>query len=418
MKVKHALPIILLLVIICIFVACDDEDIQINDLANVKFEDLTVTYTGEYFSINVTGAPENATITYTPAITSYKDTGRYPIEAYVETPNSKNTYKAYLTINPLVVEEPSIQNSSNAYSGLEQTFNITCNDAYASVSNNKATNVGEYNAICTLKDKRNYTWSDNTIDDKEIAFSITQATNTWKQGHTPYVEDSTYQEDYTISAEATFGNVVITYKNQYENQYSSTKPTEAGTYTAKFHVEETDNYSALDEELTFTIDKLLVALPTISQQTTFTYNGIDQSPISGDLTNIVVEGTKDATDAGNYQMLIYLANSNSLLWDNGQIYSISQSWVIKKATNTVSITLNGERTGNTYNLGDFEAPTAQSTFGTAVIKYYSDSNCDTEIQSIGNVVGTFYIKASVDGTNNYDAASTVVSVIIQEEVLE
>ncbi len=61
------------------------------------------------------------------------------------------------------------------YTGKEQT-GVDSSDYYT-VSGNTATNAGSYTATLSLKDNKNYKWSDGTAADKKIKWTISKAAN-------------------------------------------------------------------------------------------------------------------------------------------------------------------------------------------------------------------------------------------------
>ena len=78
------------------------------------------------------------------------------------------------TISPVKVDIPTGKNLT--YTGKEQTG--VASGADYTISANTGTNAGSYTAMAVLKDKNNYTWSDGTITDKKISWTIAPAENT------------------------------------------------------------------------------------------------------------------------------------------------------------------------------------------------------------------------------------------------
>ncbi|MBO5909891.1 MAG: hypothetical protein J6Q15_00120, partial [Clostridia bacterium] len=72
------------------------------------------------------------------------------------------------------VEVPTATTTSFVYNGSVQTLNIPANSLYT-ISGNTGTNVKEYTATISLKDKSNYAWPDGTTSDKTIDWEITKA---------------------------------------------------------------------------------------------------------------------------------------------------------------------------------------------------------------------------------------------------
>ncbi len=104
-------------------------------------------------------------------------------------------------------------------------------------------------------DSNNYKWSDSVGAAKTLKFNITQATNEWTT--TPSITDVTYGATINPQYAAKFGTVSVKYVGAGGTSYaeSATAPTTAGSYTAKFSVDGTDNYTELSTNVGFTIAK-------------------------------------------------------------------------------------------------------------------------------------------------------------------
>jgi hypothetical protein len=113
----------------------------------------------------------------------------------------------------------------------------------------------------------------------------------------------------------------------------TTKATAAGTYTATFTPK--DDYQWSDgtsdpKEVTWTIGKATVALPT--QSGTLTYTGSAQSPTwSGyDATKLSIGGTTSATNAGNHTATF--TPTSNYQWSDGTTGAKNAVWTIGRAT--------------------------------------------------------------------------------------
>ena len=77
------------------------------------------------------------------------------------------------------VTAPSANNTTFTYTGKEQTYSLTANDAYT-ITGNKQTAANEtgYTVTVTLKDTTNYQWNDGSVEAKNYTFIIKKATIT------------------------------------------------------------------------------------------------------------------------------------------------------------------------------------------------------------------------------------------------
>ncbi|MCD8285994.1 MAG: hypothetical protein LUD50_02055 [Clostridia bacterium] len=117
------------------------------------------------------------------------------------------------------------------------------------------------------------------------------------------------------------------------------------------------------------------------------------SALYGDgYTVTVAEGT----NVGEYTVTVTCEDGAYFQLEDGTVLSdktVIFTYTITKAiTNSVTLT---EEDG-TY--------TATADFGKAVLKYYTDEECTEEITGSITASGTYYVRAEVDGTDNYAGA--------------
>ena len=82
-----------------------------------------------------------------------------------------------LTIGEQAVEIPTPDDTEFVYNGAEQTYAIAESELYT-VEGNAQKDAGTYTVTVALKDKANYTWSDDTTDDQTYDFVISPKTVT------------------------------------------------------------------------------------------------------------------------------------------------------------------------------------------------------------------------------------------------
>ena len=163
--------------------------------------------------------------------------------------------KTEFTIEPgekTVVPIPTV--SSFVYDGTPKTC-VKAGDGYTidSASTVTATGAGNYSVTLKLNDPETSQWSDLTSADKVIPWSIAQAENEWTTeaaiDKTEWMK--TLDEPGKLTAPvAKFGPIVATLNGQ---DWDGVLPTEVGSYTAKWTVEETANYTGLEVTISFKV---------------------------------------------------------------------------------------------------------------------------------------------------------------------
>lgn len=180
-------------------------------------------------------------------------------------------------------------------------------------------------------------------------------------------------------------------------------PKNAGKYKVVIKVAADDNYKSGETEVLFNISKadneLIVSLND------WVYGEKANTPSAtakfGDIKNVVYtysskENGKYTTDiptnAGTWYIKAMLKGT-----DNYNDVTIIESFNISKAINAWTEELS--ITGWTYN-DKVNAPTANAQFGDVTFTYSSEEN-GTYTNEVPKNAGTYYVKATVEGTENY-----------------
>ncbi len=204
-------------------------------------------------------------------------------------------------------------------------------------------------------------------------------------------------------ATAKFGTPVIKYYNELECITEISEPTKNGTYYARAIVDGTKNYEGgASNVVEFTINNLInIELTDISGLVnSFVYTGKEIKQ-----TFTISKGGVTLAEGKDYTAN-YLNNTNvgeatlEIRGLGSYAINIDYKFNITKAPNSVTL----EKEGNTFK--------STAAFGSPVVKYYSDRECKTEV-SEPTKNGTYYARAIVDGTKNYEGgASNVVEFTI------
>ena len=139
------------------------------DMTDVKFENLSCTYDGNAHSLMVNGAPDGVTVEYDG--NSKTNAGEYTVTAKFTADQNHNDpadITATLTINKKQIAIPTKVDKLLYYNGSEQT-GVEEGEGYT-LTGNKATNAGSYEAIVTLDS--NHEWTDGTTGRRTVYWEI------------------------------------------------------------------------------------------------------------------------------------------------------------------------------------------------------------------------------------------------------
>ena len=150
--------------------------------------------------------------------------------------------------------------------------------------------------------------------------------------------------------------------------------------------------------------KTVVNAPVINSKV---YNGEKQAATVEASDAYTVIENNGGVNAGEYNVVLKLTDGNAYEWktpDEADATMLTLKFVITKATNSVSeLTLNGWRAGETANV-----PAANAEFGEVKFAYATEQN-GTYTENVPTAAGTYFVKAYVEATENYDGAEAVIS---------
>src|SRR5574344_1563092 len=142
------------------------------------------------------------------------------------------------------------------------------------------------------------------------------------------------------------------------------------------------------------------------------YTGSEQTGVLAATGYTVTDGAK--TDAGNYTATASLVEG--YVWPDGTTAPKTIAWSIAQATNawTTQPSIADYAYGATPS-----TPAGTSTFGTPEFGYYTEEACTNAVDLTNGkpTPGTYYMKASVAGTGNYTALSSVVAFHITNQIV-
>ena len=289
----------------------------------------------------------------------------------------------------------SATKAEQTYTGATLTSGLTAAEGYTVVDNGGVI-VGSYTATVTL-DAANYVWSDGTDGVKTYTYKIIAAENDWSV--VPEISGSWIygQEGDAGRATAAFGGVKIEYKlaTADDDAYSTTLPTNAGNYVARFTTTDT-NYTKLVETRTFTIKKATVSAPTVEDKT-YTGSTITSGLVDTDYYTVTTD--EGGINVGTYNVTLTLKDSDNYTWGSDSATTTVSYQITKAQAVITGPTISGWTYGQNAN-----APTASTTFGTVTYVYAPVGG--EYSATVPTTAGDYNVKAVVEGNANFNGAES------------
>lgn len=209
-------------------------------------------------------------------------------------------------------------------------------------------------------------------------------------------------EQALISAGSTSGGEL-----QYSTDgiyYSATVPTgtDAKPYTVYYKVVGNDNYDDVTAQyVSVTIDPKSISGATVTLGDSLTYTGQQQTQT---VSSVTIDGLTATYTVSDNQQTDAETYTLTVTGTGNFTGTQTKDFTIAKATNSI--------TGLTCAdivFGESPNPSATATFGTPTYSYSNREGGTYEPWNISNAKGTWYVKASVAGTDNYNAAEATIS---------
>ena len=212
--------------------------------------------------------------------------------------------------------------------------------------------------------------------------------------------------DPVITGNLGQGAVTITYKAANAESFAADVPTDAGSYTVKVTIAETDNYAAGEATADFTIGKAdISALDSPAAVADLVYTGSPQTLVVAGGANggtlvyaLAADGEYTTTlptgiDAGDYTVY-YKVNGDA---NHNDVAVANIVVTIGKATITPSVTLAGWTYGAEAN-----EPTVTGNTGNGEVTYtYKAAVAETFTAGVPTAAGSYIVKATIGETDNY-----------------
>lgn len=296
-------------------------------------------YDGEYHSPNI--SDYNTAFISQEGVTEAWQKGEYTITFSLKYPEDtawkdgttgKVSYEWRINKPVETVEKPYLEPDEFPYDGLPHTPEVKgLHSALVVKSNRSHTAAGTYyvsvgfgyNVDASLID---YTWSDGSVGDIEIPWSITR-----NEFEKPVVTELEFTYDGEMHSP-----IISEYNADAISMTGISSETNAGDYTLTFSLKDKQSSSWIgdgtaDVEYTWHINKALLVKPQ-TQNTEYTYNGGEHKPyVKGfDDGLMVMSGTESAVNAGEYHIYVDVKYPQNYCWRGGGAERLDLEWTIHK----------------------------------------------------------------------------------------
>ena len=381
--------------------------------------------TGGTLQYKLDGGSYNAELPKATNAGSY--TVYYKVKGNNTTHSDSSEQSFTVTIAPKTVTAAvSVEPTSYTYTGeaivpttvtvKEGTTVIPASEYTVTYGNN--TNAGKATVTVKDQDGGNYVVSGTatfTIT-KAALSSVTVSLKGWTYGDTAKTP--------TVSGNLGGGNVTYQYKADNASTYTSTVPTNAGTYTVKATVAESANYKAATATGSFTIAPKTVTNAAVTlSQTSYAYTGraFQPSVTVKDGTTVIPASEYTVAYTDNINVGTATVTVSDRAGGNYVVSGTATFTITKAALSGVSVSLGGWTYGDTA-----KTPTVSGNLGNANVTYQykaADAADETYTNVVPTNAGTYTVKATVAESANYAAATatrnfTIVPKAISKAIVE
>ena len=317
--------------------------------------------------------------------------------------NYKNVINKTFTINKAQLTKPTIS-GTYTFNGTTQTVSLNnFNSSTMNVSNNTRKNAGTQNVTVSIKDTANYEWTDGTIANVSLSWTINA-----KNLNSDEVTLSNTVYTYNGSAKTpdvtvTDGTTTLVKDTDYTVSYSSN--VNAGTATVT--VTGIGNYKNTVNK-TFTINKAQLTIPTING--TYTYNGTTQTVSLNNFDSSTMNVSNNTRkNAGTQNVTVSLKDTANYEWANATITNKDISWTIAKK-NISDLTVVLSQNSYVYNGTDQRESVTAVKFGNETLVLNTDYTVSYPSSDYTNA-GEKTIRITAKDNTNYTGTKDVTFVI-------
>lgn len=270
------------------------------------------------------------------------------------------------------------------------------------------TNAGTYNIDVVVPESNKY---------KSVKTSVVVVVNKANPSiDRPAIDGWTFgsEADEPISGSKQVEIAGFNYYTEECGQYTKLDgvPTNAGIYYVSAYSLATENYHAAESDYRqFEIAKFVVTRPTLAHDV-YTGGTLSASVPASTLYKVAENGNPARMNAGTYEVVLELLDSDNYIWNNGDKLTTKISYVIDKATINLSA-IAGSSSFIYDNAFDFVSEKTYTTahvtnFGEVVYLYATIDNPTVFTATVPENVGTYLVKAVIyaDEANNWKAVET------------
>ena len=273
------------------------------------------------------------------------------------------------------------------------------------------TEVGEYTLTVTVAETNNYESGSAKVEFEivqasEDELSFTVSIEGWTYGEKPNAPSVIWGGGLTghpdqISPVYTYAKAKADGETYSDKDFSSTVPTNAGSYVVKATFAETDHYGKLSAMCQFTIEKATALIDTSGMQKSFTYNGRAQA-LSGAVLNhsetTLSYSPATVTAVGSYTVTI----------------SAKESENYTAATATVTVTVSRASAGFSVRIDDWTYGETPSRYtisggsgGSVTVTYSGTTNAGVKYSSskVPTEAGEYTITVVMSASGNYSGGT-------------
>ena len=146
------------------------------------------------------------------------------------------------------------------------------------------------------------------------------------------------------------------------------------------------------------------------------YTGEKQTAVVPENAGYAVTTNDGGVHAGDYDVALTLTDAEAYEWktpDEGNAATVTLKFTITKADNEITALTIADR----YYGDEAAAPVAIAKFGTPAFTYSASENGEYTA-TVPTAAGKYFVKAAVEGTNDYAGAEKVVSFEIKKQMPE
>ena len=276
--------------------------------------------------------------------------------------------------------------ATSKYGKITYTYEGTNGTNYSS-SATAPTKAGTYKVIASVSETDNY---NSATAEKE--FTIAKAKLT-----APTIKTGAFTYDGSVKT------LELTGFDETTMSITGNTATNAGSYTAKVSLKDTDNYEWVDDfdgNINWQINKATKALPTLGS---VSYNGTTRIAEVEETDEYTVVTNNGGVNVGKYNVTIKMSDElyKNYKWVTTDTQEVTITFEITKATDNVITEIIFED----FVYGTDPTPaTVKAKYGADNVRFTIDGE-ETDFSALELKAGSHTLVATIAGTSNYNSAT-------------